>query len=51
MASTLLVFSLFNVQARHVSIINGIIGLSVFVGGFGQLAAGMMEMAAGALGA
>jgi succinate-acetate transporter protein len=49
MASTLLVFSLFNVQARHVTIINGVVGMSVFVGGFGQLVAGMLEMAAGPL--
>jgi succinate-acetate transporter protein len=48
-AATLLVFSLFNVQVRHVSITNGVVGMSVFVGGFGQLAAGMLEMGTGAL--
>ncbi|KAF8502691.1 Gpr1 family protein [Russula emetica] len=46
-ASTTLVLSLFNVQARHVAVPNLIVGMALFYGGLAQLLAGMWEFVAG----
>jgi succinate-acetate transporter protein len=36
-----------NLQARDVKITNGVVGLAVFVGGFGQFIAGLQSMGEG----
>jgi hypothetical protein len=46
-ASTTLVLSLFNAQARHVTVPNVVIGMALFYGGLAQLLAGMWEFVAG----
>jgi len=46
-ASTTLILSLINVQARHVNVPNIVVGMALAVGGLCQLLAGMWEFAAG----
>jgi hypothetical protein len=46
-ASTTLVLSLFNAQARHVTVPNVVVGMALFFGGLAQFLAGMWEFAAG----
>jgi hypothetical protein len=46
-ASTTLVLSLYNVQARHVTVPNVVVGMALFYGGLAQFLAGMWEFAAG----
>jgi succinate-acetate transporter protein len=46
-ASTTLVLSLYNVQARHVTVPNVVVGMALFYGGLAQLLAGMWEFATG----
>jgi hypothetical protein len=46
-ASTTLVLSLYNVQARHITVPNVIVGMALFYGGLAQFLAGMWEFVAG----
>ncbi|KAI0055325.1 Gpr1 family protein [Artomyces pyxidatus] len=46
-ASTTLILSLFNVQARHITTPNLVVGMALFCGGLAQLLAGMWEFAVG----
>jgi len=46
-ASTVLVLSLFNVHARHVSVPNVVVGMAIFYGGLAQFMAGMWAFAVG----
>jgi len=46
-ASTTLILSLYNVQARHITVPNVVVGMAVGVGGLVQLLAGMWEFACG----
>jgi hypothetical protein len=46
-ASTTLVLSLYNVQARHVTVPNVVVGMALFYGGLAQLLAGMWEFVTG----
>jgi len=46
-ASTTLILSLFNVNARHIATPNLIVSMAIGVGGLVQLLAGMWEFAAG----
>jgi len=46
-ASTTLILSLFNVQARHVTVANMVLGMAIACGGGAQLLAGMWEFACG----
>jgi len=46
-ASTTLVLSLYNVEARHVTVPNVIVGMALFYGGLAQLLAGMWEFVTG----
>lgn len=46
-ATTTLVLSLFNVQARHITHANVVLGLAVAMGGLSQLLAGQWEFVAG----
>jgi uncharacterized protein len=46
-ASTTLVFSLYNVHALHVTVPNVAVGMAIFYGGLSQFIAGMWEFAAG----
>ena len=45
-ASTTLILSLYNVQARGIRTPNVVVGMALFVGGLAQLLAGMWEFAA-----
>ncbi|KAG8903752.1 hypothetical protein FRB99_002810 [Tulasnella sp. 403] len=42
-ASTLMIYSLYNVHARHINVPNAIVGQAVAVGGLGQVLAGIGE--------
>lgn len=46
-ASTVLVLSLFNVHARHVTVPNVVVGMAIFYGGLAQFMAGMWSFAVG----
>jgi len=46
-ASTTLVLSLFNINARHVTVPNVVVGMALFYGGLAQLLAGMWEFVTG----
>ncbi|THH14075.1 hypothetical protein EW146_g6205 [Bondarzewia mesenterica] len=46
-ASTTLILSLYNTQARHVAIPNVVVGMALFCGGVAQFVAGMWEFACG----
>jgi len=46
-ASTTLILSLFNVNARHITTPNAVVGMAIGVGGLVQLLAGMWEFACG----
>ena len=46
-ASTTLVLSLYNVEARHVTVPNVVVGMALFYGGLAQLLAGMWEFVTG----
>jgi len=46
-ASTTLVLSLYNVQARNIVVPNVVVGMALFYGGLAQLLAGMWEFATG----
>jgi len=46
-ASTTLILSLFNVQVRHVTVPNMVLGMAIACGGGAQLLAGMWEFACG----
>ncbi len=46
-ASTTLVLSLYNVNARDITVPNVIVGMALFYGGLAQLLAGMWEFVAG----
>ena len=46
-ASTTLILSLYNVNARHISVPNVVVGMALGVGGLVQLLAGMWEFACG----
>lgn len=46
-ASTTLVLSLYNVQARGITVPNVVVGMAIFYGGLAQLLAGMWEFATG----
>jgi succinate-acetate transporter protein len=46
-ASTTLVLSLYNVNARHIAVPNVIVGMALFFGGLAQFLAGMWEFATG----
>ncbi|KAI0313392.1 GPR1/FUN34/yaaH family-domain-containing protein, partial [Amylostereum chailletii] len=46
-ASTTLVLSLYNVNARHITTPNVVVGLALFYGGLAQFLAGMWEFAVG----
>jgi succinate-acetate transporter protein len=46
-ASTTLVLSLYNVQAKHVTVPNVVVGMALFYGGLAQLLAGMWEFVTG----
>lgn len=43
-AGTTLILSLFNVNARGITVPNAVIGMACFVGGLAQFAAGMWGM-------
>ena len=46
-ASTTLILSLYNVNVRHVTTPNAVVGMAIGVGGLCQLLAGMWEFACG----
>ncbi|ETW78445.1 putative acetate transporter [Heterobasidion irregulare TC 32-1] len=46
-ASTTLILSLYNAQARHITVGNAVVGMALFCGGLAQLLAGMWEFATG----
>jgi hypothetical protein len=46
-ASTTLVLSLYNMQARDITVPNVIVGMALFYGGLAQFLAGMWEFATG----
>jgi uncharacterized protein len=46
-ASTTLILSLYNVNARGIAVPNVVVGMALFCGGLAQLLAGMWEFAVG----
>jgi len=46
-ASTTLILSLFNAQARGIHVANAVVGMACFCGGLAQLLAGMWEFPRG----
>lgn len=46
-ASTVLVLSLFNAHARHITVPNVVVGMALFYGGLAQFMAGMWGFAVG----
>ncbi|KAG8724699.1 hypothetical protein FRC12_024279 [Ceratobasidium sp. 428] len=46
-AATTLILSLYNIQTRHITVPNAVVGMAFGVGGLTQLLAGMWEFGAG----